>query len=522
MGNDEERRSRAHDLHDHWLQTVDEVLVRLPARVAVVELVLLALRKLGRHLLFDLLVRHAVAHTRIDLVELPPADHLTPKSARRLEGALECGRPHHEVLPLRIMCSHELGESIGVRFASWAQPGIAADLARRVEHALTVPGEPDWPRDDVKIGQEEDEARVKIAANVVCNQLLVDIDQLDVAAVLDRVHRLVDGHVVLDPLEEVLHGRLCLHALVVRRQQLGLPHVGPNDDWVRAAALHEDDTTAGHALGDALLEPGAPRSCGICCIIHCNLQRALQLSNHVRHRRFGHLLACPHALLVGGVEEVVAHARAQKLAAVVAHVEPTHIVPHPTQVAGHVAGDVRLASRRQAHHDDDKLALPQDGSAAHLGPSADGGPCRQLAAPHRSQQVATEAMHGRRAQQRVRLHLSLHGECGAFPGCRAAGRRGRCGRHGRCGGHAMQVHCVGRGALNMPLHPLRILIGPLQCLAALRHWCCRVWRHVHEVVDVAKVITLEGLLGMVLPAPVHDELEVVASDGQRERCHKVA
>jgi hypothetical protein len=60
------------ELHDDGLEADDDVAVGLAAAVAVVVLVLVAVRKVVRVRGLDLLVRHAVAHARVELVERLP------------------------------------------------------------------------------------------------------------------------------------------------------------------------------------------------------------------------------------------------------------------------------------------------------------------------------------------------------------------------------------------------------------------------------------------------------------------
>ena len=64
------------ELHDDRLQSNDDVTVRLAAAVAVVVLVVVARAKVFRVLVLDLLVGHAVADARLELVERLPLEYL--------------------------------------------------------------------------------------------------------------------------------------------------------------------------------------------------------------------------------------------------------------------------------------------------------------------------------------------------------------------------------------------------------------------------------------------------------------
>ena len=64
----------AFHLHDHGLEPGHQVLVGLPTRVPVPELVLVAPDKLLGHLLKNVFVSHIIANSRVELVQSLPSE----------------------------------------------------------------------------------------------------------------------------------------------------------------------------------------------------------------------------------------------------------------------------------------------------------------------------------------------------------------------------------------------------------------------------------------------------------------
>lgn len=132
----------------------------------------------------------------------------------------------------------EQRQALGVQAPAIRKVRISADASVRVELTLAVAGEPDLAARRVQVGEEEDQPRAEVSLHAVDHDLAADVDDLHEAQGL-VVHWLVGAFVHRDAGQEVLHRFLRGNALVVRRAELVLAHVGVHHGLVFADGLDE-------------------------------------------------------------------------------------------------------------------------------------------------------------------------------------------------------------------------------------------------------------------------------------------
>ena len=131
------------ELHDDGLEADDDVAVALAAAVPVVVLVVVARAEVLRVLALNLLVRHAVADARLELVERLPLQLLPPglggEVARRLDRAFQRRRPDGE---RRVFgdagFADQSRQGARVELAALRDVGVAADFAIEVIFGFAV------------------------------------------------------------------------------------------------------------------------------------------------------------------------------------------------------------------------------------------------------------------------------------------------------------------------------------------------------------------------------------------------
>jgi hypothetical protein len=116
-------------LHDNGFQADHDVAIRLAAEIAVVVLVLVALRKVFGVFLFDLGVREAVADARVQLVEGFPFELLKGEKSCGLYRALERRGPYGEPATVADRFRYQTRQGMRVGFSPLRDVGIATDLA---------------------------------------------------------------------------------------------------------------------------------------------------------------------------------------------------------------------------------------------------------------------------------------------------------------------------------------------------------------------------------------------------------
>ena len=122
------------ELHDDGLEADDDVAVALAAAVPVVVLVVVARAEVLGVLALNLLVRHAVADARLELVERLPLQLLPPRLgrevARRLDRALQRRRPDGQ---RRVFgdpgLAHQARQGPRVQLAALRDVGVTANFA---------------------------------------------------------------------------------------------------------------------------------------------------------------------------------------------------------------------------------------------------------------------------------------------------------------------------------------------------------------------------------------------------------
>jgi len=140
---DDENVLGSFKFHDDWLQSNDNITVRLSSSISVVVLVVVAGTEVFRVLALDFLVGHAVAETRLELVERLPLERLPRglggEEARGLDRALERRGPDGQG---RVFgdtgFADEFGEGTRVQLAAFREAGVAADFALEVIFGFAV------------------------------------------------------------------------------------------------------------------------------------------------------------------------------------------------------------------------------------------------------------------------------------------------------------------------------------------------------------------------------------------------
>mmetsp|Transcript_9974 Transcript_9974/g.32922 ORF Transcript_9974/g.32922 Transcript_9974/m.32922 type:complete len:372 (+) Transcript_9974:326-1441(+) len=263
---------------DDCVKPVDHVQIRLAARVAVAQLVLLPPLELVWVVLLDFGVRHPVADSREELVEVGPGPrpHLDPRLlpaldvvvgvAQRDDGVADVprrlARPPHRRSPepradfgargaedaLVVdydVAVHEFGECLCVGVALCGQARVAANLGGRVVYGLAVSREVEDVRLQMEVHQEVDKFGRHRPSNIV-DDALPAVDHLDKGPrPLGAQSRLgVDALVRLlvdaNPTPKVRHGRVGAHALVVGRPHIARTNVALDERLIRAERLDHD------------------------------------------------------------------------------------------------------------------------------------------------------------------------------------------------------------------------------------------------------------------------------------------
>lgn len=83
-------------LHNDRFQPHHHIPITLPAPIPIIELVIVPRLIVLRVLFLDLLVCHAIAHARVELVERLPRLLFKGQFGAGLDGTLQGGRPHFE------------------------------------------------------------------------------------------------------------------------------------------------------------------------------------------------------------------------------------------------------------------------------------------------------------------------------------------------------------------------------------------------------------------------------------------
>mmetsp|Transcript_48674 Transcript_48674/g.139763 ORF Transcript_48674/g.139763 Transcript_48674/m.139763 type:complete len:272 (+) Transcript_48674:194-1009(+) len=190
MGYDEQRLPLPLHLVRHGLEPGDQICVALAPRVSVLELVGLSGLCLIGELCRDLLIRHAVAQARIDLVQIPkplgphldplrtigPIDLFVADVASRVDGPSHRGRPQSRSLRRAIRTNldvrlHPLGKSCRILLAVLREVRVATDLPQSVVLGLPVPREVERPSVQVEVHQELRDARGQETSDFVHGNL---------------------------------------------------------------------------------------------------------------------------------------------------------------------------------------------------------------------------------------------------------------------------------------------------------------------------------------------------------------
>ena len=267
-------------------------------------------------------------------------------------------RPDDEVVDVLLL--DELGELVGVLAAARRQVGIAADALLEVHLALAVSRQVDGARQHAYVHEEVDDARLYVADDAVDEEAFAHVEYLDERVVL--LHLLVDGlvaHLVeANALEEVAHGLVAVHVLVVGRAHFHLAYVGLDHLGVVAYALDEEEAEA-VALRAVVVDHLTALTGRVRRVEDGHLAVVVQPAAHVLQGTACAVVAYVDELLVGRIEDLLARVVRQRLASVLAHVEELRLHAYPVQVARQLARYVRLAARRQAHHADHRRRLHQ-------------------------------------------------------------------------------------------------------------------------------------------------------------------
>ena len=98
-------------LHDDWLETRDQVLIRFSPRISVVEFVLVSLGKVFRVLLLNLFISHLIADSGVDFIESLPGFSWRVDERRSLLSSLVMRSPNAKLGNLFLF--DEGGQSFG-------------------------------------------------------------------------------------------------------------------------------------------------------------------------------------------------------------------------------------------------------------------------------------------------------------------------------------------------------------------------------------------------------------------------
>ena len=137
------------ELHDDGFEADDDVAVRLAPAVPVVVLVVVASLEVLRVLGLDLRVRHAVADTRLELVEGLPLQRLPPHLLRQVLRRLDCPFQRRRPDGQRLVCgysrfAHNIRQCPSVRLPPWRQVRVPADLGLQVVFRFAMLDSGQW------------------------------------------------------------------------------------------------------------------------------------------------------------------------------------------------------------------------------------------------------------------------------------------------------------------------------------------------------------------------------------------
>src|SRR6185369_6823527 len=288
----------------------------------------------------------------VDLVERAPRPGRAAERGRGLYRPPEGARPDHHAAAIRIAPIEELGERLSVADAVRRQVGITPEQTGGVVHTLAVAGEPDRPRGEVQVHQEEHQAPGQVAIDVAHGGPAAIAGDAQVGALVVS-EGLVHALVVRDARAEVDHRLLGIDVRVVGRRQLVAADVGLDDGRVVAADLDEQHLEAG-ALATRTYHRTA-RAGGVGGVIDRDLPVLGEPHHHVLERRHGRREARLFARWVVGIEEAVRKLGADTRAPVLSDVEDTGAVAEPRQVALDAPRGVALSAGRQPDHHDREL-----------------------------------------------------------------------------------------------------------------------------------------------------------------------
>mmetsp|Transcript_8193 Transcript_8193/g.34777 ORF Transcript_8193/g.34777 Transcript_8193/m.34777 type:complete len:536 (+) Transcript_8193:7-1614(+) len=370
------------ELLNQRVEAGDDVQVRFAARVPVPELVFPPQRKLLGVVRLNLLVRHAVAHAGVDLVQV--AKHarreLRPLATvlqldlrvrdvpRGEDCALQRARPKAarprlaSLFVFAQLLVRVLAEAHGVLLPHQRQAAVASDLALEVVLALAVPGQVDGLVRRVQVAQKLHDAPQKEAVDVVDLDAAAAVDQLDETQVLllhGLVHLLVLPYARAEVVVRAALVRLCLVILVVH---LGLPDVALDDLLVRAHRLDEQEFQGKRV--ELLAKPLAPAPRGVRGVVDGHapgIEPALlqvrhvvllkQKIDHVLERGAREGLAQCFGPRVVLIEKLRVRLLGHHAPAVRPHVEHLRArAVEEAQVLRQALRHVRLAPRGQTHH----------------------------------------------------------------------------------------------------------------------------------------------------------------------------
>ena len=135
---DDENVLASLQLHDDGFQSNDNIPIRLSTEIAVVVLVLVALRKVLGVFLLDFAVGQAVANTRIEFVQRFPFEFLKSEEACGLDGALQCGGPNGKPAAIANRLRNKARKSMRIGISALRKICVSSNLARKVVLRLAV------------------------------------------------------------------------------------------------------------------------------------------------------------------------------------------------------------------------------------------------------------------------------------------------------------------------------------------------------------------------------------------------
>ena len=118
--------------HDDRFQADDDVAIRLTAQISIVVLVLIALRKVLRILLFDFSICQTIADTRVKFIQGLPFKLLEGEKSRSLYSSLQSRRPDGQSATIANGFGNETRESVRICIAAFGKVGIASNLTSQI------------------------------------------------------------------------------------------------------------------------------------------------------------------------------------------------------------------------------------------------------------------------------------------------------------------------------------------------------------------------------------------------------